>query len=133
MQSTPSTRQRAFFLWAFFALLLLAPFIPTLFAQQANREIQQARQAAANGDWTAAAQHMANAAAAQPGGGALAAHSRWEEAGHYALLAGDAQTAQLFLERAGMAKLSPQGLVDLGDAYQDNGNLAQAIQSKIPA
>lgn len=123
MQTSPIRPQRTLFLWAFLALLLLAPFIPTLLAQQANLEIQHALQAAAANQWLSAAQHMANAAAAQPGKSML-----WEQAGHYALQAGEYQTARLFLERTGMERLSFQGLIDLGDACQELDELTQAIQ-----
>jgi tetratricopeptide (TPR) repeat protein len=61
----------------------------------------------------------------------------WELAGHYALQAGDAQTALRYLEWVDQAaprvtfatqdRLSTQGLNDLGDAYQQVGNLNAAL------
>jgi tetratricopeptide (TPR) repeat protein len=91
---------------------------------QAQREMDSARQALSSGSAQAASQHLAKAAQVSPGRPDL-----WELAGHYALLAGDAQSAIQDLEQAPPGKLSIQGLVDLGDAYEQ----ANQLQAAIPA
>jgi tetratricopeptide (TPR) repeat protein len=119
-----SRTRSAFLLWALFSILLLAPFIPTLLTQQASQEIPRAQQAADSGDWLEAARHMAKAASGLSGRADL-----WEQAGHYALLGGDATAALDYLTKAGLDRLSPQARIDLGDIYQQSGELSRAIQA----
>jgi tetratricopeptide (TPR) repeat protein len=54
----------------------------------------------------------------------------WELAGIYSLEGGDSQTAREHLQRAAAAgRLSPQGLLALGDARRLNSDLVAAIQA----
>jgi tetratricopeptide (TPR) repeat protein len=65
----------------------------------------------------------------------------WEEAAHAALQAGDAKTAQRYLEAVQLRRtqlgllqdkaLSLQGLADLGEAYQALGDYADALQIQL--
>jgi tetratricopeptide (TPR) repeat protein len=107
------------------ALLGISPQL-----HQAQREMEGARQALSSGSAQEASQHLAKAAQVSPGRLDL-----WELAGHYALLAGDAQSAIQDLEQAPAGRLSVLGLMDLGDAYTQVNNQQAAIpawQAALP-
>lgn len=104
------------------ALLILAPPF-----YQAGQELHAAEIAARAGAPAEAAQHLANAARRQPWRGDL-----WEQAGHYAVQAGQAEQAILYLEQAGArleGGLSRQGWLDLGDARQQQGRSEEAVRA----
>ena len=119
-------------------LLLLLVLLPLLGLSprlhQVDQEMKEAGQAIASGSPLKASQHVANAASYLPRRTDL-----WELAGHYALQGGDVQSAIQYLERPAHvdgethhpidSKLSPRGLIDLGDAYQQSGDLSTAIRS----
>ncbi len=81
-----------------------------------------------------ASQHIANAAHYMPWRSDL-----WEMAGHFALQAGDPETASQYLEYAFQSSKEPclssrcgfslQGWIDRGDAYQQTGDLDAAIET----
>ncbi|NOY97617.1 MAG: tetratricopeptide repeat protein [Chloroflexi bacterium] len=86
-------------------------------------DASQARQAAAEGRYAQAAEYYALAAARLPWRADL-----WEPAGRAALSGGDAAEARRLLEEArSRAALSTEGLVALGDAYQQTGDLEAAL------
>jgi tetratricopeptide (TPR) repeat protein len=117
-----------------FQLLLVSVLIALLGVSprlhQAQLEMDEARKALISSSAQQASQHLANAAKYSPGRPDL-----WELAGRYALQAGDAQTAIRNLKQVSPSNLSVQGLVDLGDAYQQAGDMKAAIpawQAALP-
>ncbi|MEW5872673.1 MAG: tetratricopeptide repeat protein [Chloroflexota bacterium] len=116
---------RLWMLLALVALLALLALAPPFY--QANQELQAAETALRSGAPAEAAQHLANAARRQPWRGDL-----WEQAGHYAVQAGQPDQAILYLEQAGErldGGLTRQGWLDLGDARQQQGDTEAAVQA----
>ena len=109
-------------------LVLVAVFVPLLGisagAHDIRRELRNAQQSINHNFYLTAAGQMAAAAHQIPDRADL-----WESAGHFALSGGDDQAAIKYFETAAPLGLSPQGLLDFGDAYQKTGNLPAAVQS----
>jgi len=104
---------------------------------QVDDEMRGAQISLSSGTPEAASRKIASAASYLPWRNDL-----WELAGRLALQGGDPQTAIVHLERALVVSykngiywqkgISPQGLIDLGDAYQQIGDLSSAIRSWGP-
>ncbi|OGO29082.1 MAG: hypothetical protein A2Z16_16680 [Chloroflexi bacterium RBG_16_54_18] len=112
-------------LWLWFLTLGSAAMIALVFAPaplHAIMEQERAAEAQAAGELSVASEHLARAAALQPSQTQL-----WELAGRQALAGGDAGKAIEFLERA-RQELSLEGMLDLGQAYAQNGDLRAAAQ-----
>jgi tetratricopeptide (TPR) repeat protein len=122
--SVMRTRQRNYLPWVFFIIVLFLPFIPAFLQHQTDREIRDARQAASDGEWQSAASKMAAVAARLPQRNDL-----WQEAGHYAWRAGDSLTALECFQRVAPGELSLEAQVDLGDIYEQTGDLEGAIRT----
>ncbi|MBN2549559.1 MAG: tetratricopeptide repeat protein [Anaerolineales bacterium] len=118
-------------------LLLLLPLLGiAVLSYQLSQGLQTAQRAVSTGRYLEASQSYARAAGFQPWRADL-----WETAGRYALQAGDYQTAVLYLEKASQvsiaitkgdtaqAGLTPQGWLDLGDAYQSLGDMQKALSA----
>ena len=103
------------------AALVAIAFSPTpLLSKQ---EQKRATEAQAAGEYLVASEHMARAAALQPSQPLL-----WEQAGRLALAGGDAGKAIEFLERIHQ-DLTLEGMLDLGQAYAQSGDLHAASQA----
>jgi tetratricopeptide (TPR) repeat protein len=87
---------------------------------EAERKLAAAQQALAEGRFLSAAQSFAEAAERDPGQPGL-----WSQAGSAALQGGDAQTAITYFEREPQPTNYDRFL--LGQAYQQTGNLEQAV------
>jgi len=117
------------FILFLFSILGVSPRI-----HQVDIEMRNARLAVSSGEFIIASQRIANAAGHLPWRIDL-----WERAGRYSLQGDDPQMAILYLERAlemsqenGFSmqyEISSQGLMDLGDAYQQIGDAGTAIQT----
>lgn len=109
-------------------LLLVAILVPLLGisagSHDVRRELINAQQSLAHRFFSTAAGQIEAAAHRLPGRTDL-----WESAGRYALLGGDAKAALQDFETAAQAGLSPQGLLDYGDAHQQTGNLPAAVRA----
>jgi tetratricopeptide (TPR) repeat protein len=101
--------------------LLLVLFLLLGLTPQFSLELLRTRQAVDMGDFLDASKHLAKAAQHLPWRKDL-----WESAGHYALQAGNPHDAIQYFEKG---TLSLQGFLDLGDAYQQAGDLRSAVQS----
>jgi tetratricopeptide (TPR) repeat protein len=88
-----------------------------------DADLTGAQQAMLAQDDSQAAMRLASAAKRLPWRADL-----WELAGHFALKSGDPQAAIEYLERAGQSQLSSHGQVELGDAYQQVGDLPNAMR-----
>lgn len=98
-----------------------------------NKSMERSNRAIADSAFTDASKYLADAANQTPWRADL-----WEMAGHYALLGGDHGAAIAYLHRATDISqagypyfqdgLTVQGLTDLGDAYEQSGDLPQAIR-----
>lgn len=109
-------------------LVLVAVLVPLLGisagAHDVRRELRNAQQSIHHNFYLTAAGQIAAAAHQIPERADL-----WESAGHFALSGGDDQAAIKYFETAAPLGLSPQGLLDFGDACQKTGNLPAAVQS----
>ncbi len=113
-------------LWLWFMALSAAVIISISFAPTpliSKQEQKRAAEAQAAGDYLVASEHLARAAALQPSQPLL-----WEQAGRLALAGGDAGKAIEFLER-GRKDLSLDGMLNLGQAYAQSGDLHTAAQT----
>lgn len=90
----------------------------------ARQDLERARPALQNGVF-----HEAAGRLALPAGRLLGRSDLWEQAGRHALAGGDPQAAIDYLEQAPPPGLTGQGWLDLGDAYQQTGNLPAAVQA----
>jgi len=106
-------------------LLLLLLLWAVAYYYQGNQQIQNAQKALAADLPLEASQDYERAAGYFPWRTEL-----WELGGRYALQAGDYHAAVRLLEEAERrAGLSPQGLFDLGDAYEGAGDSSTAEQA----
>jgi tetratricopeptide (TPR) repeat protein len=108
-------------------LLLVAILMPLLGisagSHDVRRELSNAQQSLTHNFFRTASDQIASAAHMLPARADL-----WETAGRYALQSGDAQAALQDFETAAQTGLSPQGLLDYGDAYQQTGDLPAAVR-----
>jgi tetratricopeptide (TPR) repeat protein len=89
-------------------------------------ELQRAERAAQAQNWSQAAFHMARAGEYAPSRTGI-----WEQAGHFAMRAGETQTAVEYLEKGAdePGGLTAAGFVALGEAHWQNGSYYQAAQA----
>lgn len=90
----------------------------------AAQEMHQAQQAIQSGAFDQASGHVAVAAGQTPDNASL-----WELAGHYALQSGQARSAVDYFREADLESLSPEGRLELGEAYRQIGDLPAAVRT----